>query len=193
MDAEYSIPSSKKHSSLPLILGGAGLGFGILGLVVGITAQLSLSKLTDLEKKVEIVATAGTDTKKLKDKITLIDQQIAGVGNANNALAMQVDGLRKETQKALEVVSTEINKNREMISNLPARSVSTRSTATSTTTAGGTTPTEPVPVDGMYVVQPGDTLTAIGTRLGISWQKIAEANPDVNPNRLRVGQQLRLP
>lgn len=49
---------------------------------------------------------------------------------------------------------------------------------------------------GEYIVQSGDTLGAIAKRiLGSSrrWREIARANPNVNPNRLMVGQTLVIP
>jgi nucleoid-associated protein YgaU len=47
-----------------------------------------------------------------------------------------------------------------------------------------------------YVVKSGDTLSEIAQReLGSSrrWQEIADANPDLDPNRLRAGKTIRLP
>ena len=55
----------------------------------------------------------------------------------------------------------------------------------STTPGGGTT----------YTVQSGDTLSKIGARYGVSWQKIFEANRDKldNPDRIFPGQELTIP
>ena len=44
-----------------------------------------------------------------------------------------------------------------------------------------------------YVVQPGDTLEAIGRRLGIAWTLIAQLNDIKDPTRLQVGQVLDIP
>lgn len=49
---------------------------------------------------------------------------------------------------------------------------------------------------GTYTVRPGDTLSSISNTLFGSpnfWSKIAQANPGVNSNRLRVGQVLVIP
>lgn len=49
---------------------------------------------------------------------------------------------------------------------------------------------------GTYTVRPGDTLSSISNNVYGSpnfWSKIAQANPNVNPNRLRVGQVLVIP
>ncbi len=44
-----------------------------------------------------------------------------------------------------------------------------------------------------YTVRPGDTLSAIGARFGVSYQSIAQANGISNPNRIYSGQQLVIP
>lgn len=45
----------------------------------------------------------------------------------------------------------------------------------------------------IYVVQPGDTLSAIAQRYQISVRSIAQANGLADPNRIRVGQKLVIP
>ena len=46
---------------------------------------------------------------------------------------------------------------------------------------------------GRYTVRPGDTLSAIGARFGVSYQSIAQANGIANPNLIYSGQQLVIP
>jgi LysM repeat protein len=44
-----------------------------------------------------------------------------------------------------------------------------------------------------YAVRPGDTLSAIGARFGVSYLAIARANGIANPNFIRAGQVLTIP
>ncbi|MDQ3321858.1 MAG: LysM peptidoglycan-binding domain-containing protein [Acidobacteriota bacterium] len=46
-----------------------------------------------------------------------------------------------------------------------------------------------------YTVQSGDTLSRIGSRHGVSWQKIFEANRDKldDPDKIQAGQELIIP
>ncbi len=46
-----------------------------------------------------------------------------------------------------------------------------------------------------YTVQSGDTLSAIGQRLGVAWRDIFEANRDQlnDPDKIQPGQNLRIP
>ncbi len=43
-----------------------------------------------------------------------------------------------------------------------------------------------------YVVRPGDSLTAIAGKTGVSLSALQSLNPRVNPNALQVGQRLTL-
>jgi nucleoid-associated protein YgaU len=56
--------------------------------------------------------------------------------------------------------------------------------------AAGSEPAPPSS-DHLYVVQPGDNLSAIGARLGVSWQWLAETNGITNPDLIYTDQQLR--
>ncbi len=46
---------------------------------------------------------------------------------------------------------------------------------------------------GTYTVKPGDTLSAIGSRFGVSYQALASMNGLANPNLIFAGQVLHLP
>jgi LysM repeat protein len=43
-----------------------------------------------------------------------------------------------------------------------------------------------------YVVKPGDTLSAIATRAGVSLTVLEQLNPNISPNALQTGERLRL-
>ena len=67
----------------------------------------------------------------------------------------------------------------------------------------GTAPTPPqyppqVPVppsvpSTTYVVQPGDTMFGIARKVGTTYSVLVQMNPNVNPNRIYVGQTLNIP
>jgi LysM repeat protein len=43
-----------------------------------------------------------------------------------------------------------------------------------------------------YIVEPGDTLTTISDKTGIGVEKLTELNPDLDPQALISGEQVRL-
>ncbi len=57
-------------------------------------------------------------------------------------------------------------------------------------------PAETPPPAGTYTIQRGDTLMAIAAHFygdASQWSVIAEANPEADPRRLRIGQLIKLP
>ena len=44
----------------------------------------------------------------------------------------------------------------------------------------------------VYVVKPGDTLSVIADKTGVSLDDVQRLNPDVDPNALQTGQRLKL-
>jgi LysM repeat protein len=54
-------------------------------------------------------------------------------------------------------------------------------------------PSTPAPTGETYTVASGDTLASIGAKLGVEWQKIAEANGLTEPYDLQIGQVLKIP
>ena len=57
----------------------------------------------------------------------------------------------------------------------------------------GSAPAPAAQGGGVYVVQPGDTLSAIAQRNGTNWQTLAALNQLANPNLITVGQKITLP
>lgn len=51
----------------------------------------------------------------------------------------------------------------------------------------------PCPGGRIYTIRPGDTLWSIAQRNNISVDALLRANPGIDPNRLRVGQQICIP
>jgi len=48
-------------------------------------------------------------------------------------------------------------------------------------------------VQQTYAVRPGDNMTSIARRFNVRLDHLIEANPEINPDVLRVGQMLRIP
>lgn len=61
---------------------------------------------------------------------------------------------------------------------------------------GGGAAAEPVAGEGEYVIKAGDTYPRLAERLlgdARKWKEFSAANPGVDPQRLRIGQKIRLP
>lgn len=73
----------------------------------------------------------------------------------------------------------------DLVMNISAPEGDESSSGGSGSSSGGST----------YTVQSGDTLSKIGSRMGVSWQKIFEANRDKldDADEIQVGQELTIP
>ena len=84
----------------------------------------------------------------------------------------------------------------ERLENTPADKLNGYNTPTSTNVSSGSSSGSSGSSSKTYTVKSGDTLSGIGSKYGISWQKIYEANKSVignNPNRIYPGQTLTIP
>ena len=55
------------------------------------------------------------------------------------------------------------------------------------------TPTQTPKAPIIYVIEPGDSLLTIADRYGVTLDDIMAANPDIDPRRMAVGQELEIP
>jgi LysM repeat protein len=51
----------------------------------------------------------------------------------------------------------------------------------------------PAQAGGVHVIQSGDTLSSVARKSGVSLSALLKANPEVTPERLRIGQEIRIP
>jgi LysM repeat protein len=54
-------------------------------------------------------------------------------------------------------------------------------------------PAAPAPTETEYVVVKGDTYSKIAKSYGVSWKALEEANPNIPPTKLKVGEKLVIP
>lgn len=74
-----------------------------------------------------------------------------------------------------------------------ARQAEQRDLGGRSTTTTTTTPTRQGGLpDDVYVVKAGDTLAAIGEKVGLTVERLMELNPDIDPQALVSGQRIKL-
>jgi LysM repeat protein len=161
-----SISSSSSESKLPLIVGILGFALGAAGLVLGIKAKGAAQLASDE------AALAKTQVSELRD-------QLASKASADAVVALQADLAATKEQTA---------KNEAEFAAAIVALQKVAAAPKSTGSAKSASPAGP----GEYVVAKGDNLGSIAKKNGISLKAIQDLNPGVNPNRLQIGQKLKV-
>ncbi len=161
-----SISSSSSESKLPLIVGILGFALGAAGLVLGIKAKGAAQLASD-------------EAALAKTQVSELGAQLASKANADAVAALQADLAATKEQTA---------KNEAEFAAAIVALQKVASAPKSTGSGKSATPAGP----GEYVVAKGDNLGSIAKKNGISLKAIQDPNPGVNPNRLQIGQKLKV-
>lgn len=167
----------------------------------------SEQKIAELEKKkeeelsaIDAQIKAWEDYKKAWEDVTdsyefeqakqILAQQLGADAEAA-ILQQRLDVLEQYKSKYLATMK-EITD----LENTPADKLNGYNTPTSTNVSSGSSSGSGGSSSKTYTVKSGDTLSGIGSKYGVSWQKIYNANKSVignNPNRIYPGQTLTIP
>lgn len=161
-----SISSSSSESKLPLIVGVLGFALGAAGLVLGIKAKGAAQLASD-------------EAALAKTQVSEMSATLASKANAADVQALQADLAATKQQ-------TEVNEKA-----LADQIVALQKIASAPKSAGSGKSASPAG-PGEYVVVKGDNLGSIAKKNGISLKAIQDLNPGVNPNRLQIGQKLKV-
>ena len=163
-----SISSSSSESKLPLIVGIVGFALGAAGLVLGLKAK-SAADAAQAAATTAQAATAQVQADlQSKAPATELSAVVSEVGAIKTAMAADNAAIQKSITELQAAVKKPVV-------------TSAGNGGTKTVTAGA----------GEYVVAKGDTLGGIAKKVGISLKVIQELNPDVNANRMQIGQKLK--
>ena len=161
-----NISPSSSESKLPLIVGILGFALGTAGLVLGIQA-----------KRLAVAAT--DDAIAIKADVEVVKNALGG-----KASTADLQAVRADLDKGLSDLALNEKTLADQITALQKLASSPK-----TTTGAGKAAVVAGP--GEYVVAKGDTLGGIAKKVGISLKSIQELNPDVNANRMQIGQKLK--
>lgn len=198
---------SQKISNYAPIMAFVGLGLGIIATAIGATALSKISSTSaDINQRIEKSAAVELDLKKISDRVDSLAAQLEDIKSGSDS---KVGELRAQTQNAVDVLNSNLNKlrdelvkNRESISKLASMRTAPRP-AQSPAQASSDAPAqdnaqggnaEPA-ADGVKIhkIQSGDTFSKLAKKYAVSLSSILKANPDVNPERLKIGQEIKIP
>jgi LysM repeat protein len=125
------------------------------------------------------------------DRIDGIEQQATKASQDAEKNARDLTKLNQETQTAFNTVSGIISTLQGSVTKLEESAKKPVAAAGKKGAAGGGAPAVAGPDE--YVVKSGDTGMKISRATGASLADLKSVNPDVNWNKLNVGQKIKLP
>ncbi len=185
----------------------AALIVGIIGIITGIggiyLASSSASDLAELKKQ---VAARPDPVALMKPTVDSIDKRLKQVGEeavrANNGLRDTNSAL----QRAMQSIAADIRADREQINKLTAAlDEMTRKPAPAPAPVakkaegdgrfGSDAPEPATDASGqrIHIIQSGDIFSKLAKQYGVSTQAIIDANPNVDPSKLQIGQKIIIP
>lgn len=211
---------SNKLMLVALAVGVVGIVLGVTGIFLATQSANALEayKAELAEAEDPIAGEFAALQQSVNAKIDDIEGRMGNMGGSIMQLkrqsggaevAKQMQDLRDQTQQAFDAVSDEVRANRvqlnetnqrlqELISRGVTRS-SSASTASSTPASTPTASSEPqapleVPEGAtVHTVQPGENMSVIARKYGISLVNLMQANPTVEPKRMMPGDQIVVP
>jgi LysM repeat protein len=189
---------------LAIVLGGAGLYFGL-------NANQRIAPL------IESVDEGTSSAARLDKQLASIETRIAEVTAQSDELKKTVDRLRiygSQSETLTKQVAAGVKSNREEIVTLAEKmkelagsrvrapvpvATSTASkpdlptSGTATAATSSAVPTSGTGSASIYKIQSGDTFGKIASLKGVSLDALLAANPDADPRRLRIGQEIKIP
>jgi LysM repeat protein len=184
---------------LAIVLGGAGLYFGL-------NASQRLNPLA------ESMDAGSTSVVRLEKDIRALETQLAEISARNTELEKALGRVRlysNQSEQAVKQLASSVRENRGEIVDLADRinKVVTRAPGPAPTASESTRtelpgaapasqaearPGPPAEEEG-YTVVAGDTFARIAGKLEVGLQALLDANPGVDPRRLRIGQVINVP
>jgi LysM repeat protein len=166
--------SRENNSMLPV----AGVIVGVLALIVGGYAAI---KVSSLQK------TVAAQEEKIA-KIDGIESQVSAAAAASDKAAKDINSLARSTQDAFNTVTATMTSFQTTLTKLEEAAKKPVAAA-----KGGKSGEPVVAGPGEYVVKGGDSGAKIARAQGVSLSDLMAVNPDVNWNKLHVGQKVKLP
>jgi len=208
-----SVASSGGNTWLPIAVGVAGIFIGATALYLSInSSSQAQSTFQDITANQQAIAS-------LKEDINSLQTALQSVEKQNLSHEKQMRSLTDQAQTAINQLGKEVTSTQRQVSanyenlgelatalkqlQLPPAQQKTaaalptaQSTAASnperSTSAAGV-PAGEVTKPATHTIQAGDTFEALARMYGVPPNKIIEANPNTDPNRLQIGQVVNIP
>lgn len=183
---------------LPIAIGLAGVLLGGIALFFSFTGS---GKVGQTESS---ITTLQNQIQGFEDKVRELESALERVNNQYSALDSRLRSTGSHTQNGFNQLGAEITHTRRQVTEYGERIAELTETLNKMRTGTVAVPDtrsaeagegERTATGGqqIHTIVSGDTFTTLARRYGVSIDAIMAANPDADPRRLRVGQQITIP
>jgi len=139
----------------------------------------------------------GLSAKKASDEL---QTQIAGIQSRTDAAASDVEGVRNNLNKLVESVNQALRVRddrllavEQRLTKPPPPAEDPKKGAADATKGKDLSAAKSPGRGGEHTIAAGETFEKIAKKYGVTTQAMIDANPDVSPERMKVGQKVRIP
>ena len=200
MEDDIQLQKANKTAGIVGALGLLGLGISVVSLILGIAAMTKVGNTAgEMNDKIEKAAALSLDMKKMEDKLATLSSSLENMTADSNS---RFESITKQINSTVERIGTLLNQNRSLIEENRnaiseiAKRRSPQASAASSNAAAETQTSQVSSANGdvvVYKIKSGDTIAKIAPKYNVSVQDILSANPNVNPSRLMIGQEIVIP
>ena len=177
---------------LAIVLGGSGLYFGL-------TASQQLAPLS------ESIDAGSSSSARIDQQLSSLETRLVAISTHNDELKKTVERLRiygtqseqmaKQAAAGVKANRDELVKLAETMKELTTSGTPRPSTASAPSATADSLSAAPVATgsSSIYVIKSGDTFAKIASLKGVSLGALLDANPEADPRRLRIGQEINIP
>jgi LysM repeat protein len=173
-------------SILPLAIGALALVLGGAGLYFGLQAKKELRPLLESADKDRIHLESSFQ------KVVNLENRLSELTTANKETESALKRIRvygNERDKLIKKLAEELKKSESVNAQVP----NAPSISDSASSNGAINPTARSEGFGSYVIKSGDSFAKVASQSGVLLQKLLDANPGVDPKRLQIGQTIVIP
>ena len=152
-----------------------------VGAVALILAIVALVKMSSVSKDINEI------NKGVNAQVDSINSQVAQLTQQSNNTSALANNIRTSSQDVFNKIGDELTQAKARLDKLEAARVAIHTAGP----AGARGPVVAGP--GEYIVKKGDTGATIARANGVRLADLMAVNPDVNWNRMQVGQRIKLP
>lgn len=157
----------------------------IVGLIAGVLGGVALAKVSNINQSL-------SEQSAVADRVDALETELRKTSTSAEQATARINKVAGETNTAFKQFSDAFTELRTTVEELHAEPAPAQvaNTAPAPSSSGAAAPATAA---GTYTVKGGDTGSKIARNAGISLNALMRANPNVDWNRMGVGQVLNIP